>query len=202
MAKRRRRSKVLPYTSLAAPVLALAGWSDMHEPFKGEGLLALLVLGAIAGLMTPAILVSLGDAPKLLVPARWRASYRYKRKHEDHWYLSQQTREEQKSGKVPLYLWRTVLYIDRYQCVWCHATEDLDVDHIWPWMAGGLSVLWNLMTLCSKCNTLKLDYCPAKWYRPRCSPKNRAEAREILRCERWHRWNPARWVRAGFALVA
>jgi hypothetical protein len=188
--RRQRRSNGLPLLSFGPPLLAMAAWGKLHEPFKDQGLLALLVLGVIAGLMVPAVLLSLEDLPKLLLPARWRAAYR-----------RGAAREDQRSSYIPLYLRQVVLAIDGRQCAWCHSTDRLQIDHIRPWAAGGLAVLWNLMTLCGTCNKVKSNYWPGGYYRAFVGFDNIAEARDILRCERWRRLSPARWVRAGFALA-
>ena len=53
--------------------------------------------------------------------------------------------------------WR-VLQRDRFTCCACGASPaltpgvELHVDHIAPWSNGGLTVLENLQTLCSRCN--------------------------------------------------
>ena len=204
---RRRRSQGFPAVSLVPPLGAVAGWGYLHEPFAGKGLLALLALGAIAGIMMPAILISIFDMPKLLVPSRWRAWYRHWRAEGDHlcflWWciFPLATREEQRSSHIPKWMHRIVLSIDRYECVACHARTDLQVDHRKPWAAGGLVVLWNLMTLCGTCNKIKSDYCPRRWYTPFVGYDNLPEARRIYRRERWLVLSPARWVRAGFAVA-
>src|SRR5690242_11747335 len=111
MARRRRRSNGLPLLSLGPPLLAIAGWQYLHEPLRDGGLVTMLTLGVIVGAAVPAVLLSFGDLPKLLVPARWRAAYR-----------RGLPREDQRSSYIPLYLRRVVFYADRNRCIWCHAT--------------------------------------------------------------------------------
>lgn len=195
MARRRRRSSGLPLASLGPPLLAVYGWHSLGDPLHGSGLMVLLVLGVLAGLMVPGILLSLGDLPKLAVPARWRA-----------WYRQGADRGDQRSSYIPLYLRKVVLFADHHQCVWCHSSDQLQIDHIRPWAGGGLAVLWNLATLCGKCNRIKSNYWRDRdgyvHYRGFKGSVNAAEAANILRCERWRRLSPGRWVRAGFALAA
>lgn len=44
---------------------------------------------------------------------------------------------------------------DGHACVECSSTEDLSLDHIWPWSKGGSDELDNLRTLCRPCNSRK-----------------------------------------------
>ena len=44
---------------------------------------------------------------------------------------------------------------DNHQCVWCRSTEDLCLDHIYPWSKGGLDTVQNLQLLCRPCNSSK-----------------------------------------------
>jgi 5-methylcytosine-specific restriction endonuclease McrA len=44
---------------------------------------------------------------------------------------------------------------DGYQCVQCHSTENLTLDHIIPWSKGGEDKVSNLRTLCGSCNSSK-----------------------------------------------
>ena len=55
---------------------------------------------------------------------------------------------------------RAVLLRDGHQCVHCGSEgggEALHVDHIVPKSLGGMALLWNLQTLCARCNRLKSD---------------------------------------------
>lgn len=44
---------------------------------------------------------------------------------------------------------------DGRQCVICGASEDLTLDHIYPWFLGGPSTVENLRVLCRSCNSSK-----------------------------------------------
>lgn len=44
---------------------------------------------------------------------------------------------------------------DEYACVDCGATDDLTLDHIFPWSLGGSDDYDNLRTLCRPCNSRK-----------------------------------------------
>lgn len=44
---------------------------------------------------------------------------------------------------------------DGRACVECSSTDDLSLDHIWPWSKGGSDELENLRTLCRPCNSRK-----------------------------------------------
>jgi 5-methylcytosine-specific restriction endonuclease McrA len=41
------------------------------------------------------------------------------------------------------------------KCAKCGATEDLEIDHVWPRSLGGTSEADNLQVLCSSCNKAK-----------------------------------------------
>lgn len=44
---------------------------------------------------------------------------------------------------------------DGHRCVICSATEDLTLDHIYPWSLGGPDMVDNLRVLCRSCNSRK-----------------------------------------------
>jgi hypothetical protein len=44
---------------------------------------------------------------------------------------------------------------DGHRCVECLTTDDLTLDHIWPWSRGGSDEPENLRTLCRPCNSRK-----------------------------------------------
>ena len=46
---------------------------------------------------------------------------------------------------------------DRYRCVKCGSTVNLEVDHIMPIAKGGKTTFNNLQTLCKRCNMNKSD---------------------------------------------
>jgi hypothetical protein len=44
---------------------------------------------------------------------------------------------------------------DNGLCLHCGATENLSIDHIYPWSKGGLHEMDNFQTLCRSCNSKK-----------------------------------------------
>jgi HNH endonuclease len=168
-------------------------WLGKPQHYYTLGLIG--AVGLITAIAMPAVLLSIQDLPKALVPASWRT--RYRRGAE---------RSEQRSSYIPKWLRRAVLAADQYRCVWCHKQEMLSVDHIRPWSKGGLAVFWNLMVLCSACNTLKSNCWVARdgyeFYRAFEGSDDQDQALAMLRFERRHRWRPGRWVRAGWDLAA
>lgn len=56
---------------------------------------------------------------------------------------------------IPVAL-RTFVYDrDGWRCQECGTTEDLSLDHIYPWSLGGPDTEENLRTLCRSCNSRK-----------------------------------------------
>lgn len=56
---------------------------------------------------------------------------------------------------ISLTLRKQVFKRDSYRCVLCLTTENLSIDHIYPEVFGGQTVLENLQTLCMPCNRSK-----------------------------------------------
>lgn len=174
------------------------GWEGTGQPFGADGLLAGLLVGALAAVAMPALLLSAPRLPMLLVPSDWRRKYRHRR-----------PREEQRSQYISRRLRLATLAADRHRCCYrgCGARVDLQVDHIFPWSLGGLTALWNTATLCRVHNGIKSNYWRYRRsgnviYNPYKGKANRAMAAQILAWELGHRWNPLRWIRAGLALIA
>lgn len=57
--------------------------------------------------------------------------------------------------KIPDSVRRRVMERDGYRCVKCGSTEDLSLDHIYPWSRGGRDAEDNLRVLCRSCNSSK-----------------------------------------------
>jgi hypothetical protein len=106
---------------------------------------------------------------------------------------------------------RRVYAADNYHCVYCWRTVDLQLDHVRPWSTGGLSSLWNLVTLCGSCNRAKSNYWQYRNGRivfrlwtyddvERMPTRYQLDiAAAILARERRARRNPLRWLRAAAA---
>lgn len=56
---------------------------------------------------------------------------------------------------IPRWLRNRVYARDGWRCLWCGSTQDLTLDHIWPWSLGGEDTEDNLRTLCRSCNSSK-----------------------------------------------
>lgn len=105
---------------------------------------------------------------------------------------------------ISVRLRRLVYRADRYRCVYCRAADDLQLDHVRPWAAGGLTALFNLVTLCGPCNRVKSNYWRYRsgyvMYRgwPQTAALSRSQqlaaAASILAVERRARMSPLRWL--------
>lgn len=56
---------------------------------------------------------------------------------------------------IPLTIRTAVFERDGSRCVSCGTTEDLTLDHIYPWSLGGPDTVDNLRVLCRPCNSIK-----------------------------------------------
>lgn len=56
---------------------------------------------------------------------------------------------------IPKWLRRRIHARDGGRCLRCGRTDDLTLDHIWPWSLGGRDTEDNLRTLCRSCNSKK-----------------------------------------------
>lgn len=189
-----------------APGMALPvwGWVTLSDPYGWIGLAAL----AAAGLLLWPVLVlsTLFYVPNAVaggfLPRSWRI--RYRQLHG---------REGARSAYISKRLRYIVYAADRYRCVHCHRTyaelraigSNLNADHILPWAGGGLTTLWNLMTLCRECNLVKSNYSVDKdgyehYHAASRTTQALIQAAQILASEKRHRWNPARMLRAAWAI--
>ena len=57
-------------------------------------------------------------------------------------------------AKIPAHIRHEVFARDG-ACLHCGTTDDLTIDHIVPWSAGGSDDIANLQTLCRSCNARK-----------------------------------------------
>lgn len=176
------------FSAVALPSAAVIGWAIEGEPLRWAGLAGFLLPGSVAGLLLPGFIASVMAMPLLLVPARMRI-----------WY-----RQGKPRPRIPDRLRRAVYAADRHRCCWCGASEGLQLDHVKPWSRGGLSALWNMVTLCGYHNKVKSNYWVARdgyvFYRPFNGHGDKGTAAQILAFELRHRWNPLRWIRAGWSL--
>lgn len=58
-------------------------------------------------------------------------------------------------ASIPDRLRQAIYERDGFSCVECASTDDLTLDHIWPWSKGGSDSAANLRTLCRPCNSRK-----------------------------------------------
>jgi hypothetical protein len=174
---------------MAMPLAALIGWVYLREPLHAYGLAGMLAPGMVAGVLAPGLALSAESLPLLLIPDRARIWWRRGRDHRP---------------PIAARLRRACYAADRYRCCYCGSYEQPQVDHVKPWSRGGLSAMWNVMTLCGPCNRVKSNYWVARdgfrFYRPWQGAGNEGEAARILAFEMRHRWSPGRWIRAGWSL--
>lgn len=63
------------------------------------------------------------------------------------------TRLTHRRKPIPPSTRRLVHIRDNSRCLWCGASENLQLDHIVPWSSGGSDLFDNLRTLCGHCNS-------------------------------------------------
>ena len=99
----------------------------------------------------------LQSAPKLVEHGLWA-------RVDDGWWVlnpalqrtgKQAWRVEVPRNRVPADVRLAVFARDGHRCVECGATDDLTLDHIWPWSRGGRNEASNLRVLCRSCNSAK-----------------------------------------------
>jgi hypothetical protein len=176
---RRRRHHARRILWLAA--CPLAAFCTVGQPYRwpaaaGAGLVVLVI---------PLVMkASMASVAPVLVPRRVRMARRHDRPRPP----------------IPRWLRKAVYAADRYRCVYCASRLQLQLDHVIPWSFGGLTVLWNLVTLCGRCNRIKSNYWKSDtgqvYYRPFRNAASKGMAGMILRRELRTRRNPVRWVRA------
>ena len=71
-----------------------------------------------------------------------------------------QIRITKRARHIPNSVRNDVLARDGYQCVYCGGTDDLAIDHIFPFSRGGSNTPDNLQVLCRSCNSPKGDSIP------------------------------------------
>lgn len=78
---------------------------------------------------------------------------------EPFWVLYVRNRQRytrfKRRAPIPAALRAAVYERDGHKCVRCGATEDLALDHVYPWSKGGEDTFDNLQTMCRPCNTRK-----------------------------------------------
>jgi hypothetical protein len=83
--------------------------------------------------------------------------YEFWQPQQDGWLTSTCGLVELPASRPPIPDWlRELVYErDEWCCVACASTEDLTLDHIYPWSLGGPDTEDNLQTLCRSCNSRK-----------------------------------------------
>jgi hypothetical protein len=187
-ARRRHRQFRAGWLSWAVPVAGGVWiWTALHDPGRQAGMWTAEGFCVLSWpLVLTAVFYVLPATAMSLVP----------RKARKWWRKGYTTRPA-----IPEFLRRAVLYADAHRCVHCGDYFDLQLDHVFPWSLGGLSVLFNLMVLCGTCNRAKSNYWRFRsGWEPTWHIRDRDLARAILRSEKAARWNPCRWYRAALAL--
>jgi len=189
-----------------APGLGLAawGWASLGAPSRGAGVTAAAAMACLALVAWPSLAVMTvclqsSVLAGALVPRRVRAAYRRRLTGRGV------PRERQRSSYISRRLRRVTYAADRHRCAGCGARRvRMEVDHVIPWAAGGLTVLWNTMTLCVPCNGIKSNYSKDRdgYEHYHGNRRDIYRARIILSREKRHRFNPLRWPRAAWALGA
>lgn len=200
--RRRRPREAVSQVVTFGPAVALPawGWTRLQEPLHLIGLGVMLVTGI--ALIPAVIVLVIFLAPRsgpALVPRKWRK--RYRKRLIDRGI----TRSQQRSSRPSDFLRRVVFAADRNRCAYCRRHvhgPDRQVDHYLPWSQGGLTTVWNTMTLCRACNLTKSNYWRGVFYRPVEGYDDIGLAAAILAAERRHRYNPLRLTRAAWALGA
>lgn len=141
-----------------------------------------------------------GGLLALCVTRRTRYEHRQRLAHR-RW--RSRPRGKQRSSRISPHLRAMVERADRRTCVncgakWLRGQERFPVDHMTPWVMGGLTCLWNSALLCKRCNSVKSCYWVAPsgktYYRGKRKPP--PEAAVILAKELAARRSLARWLRA------
>lgn len=165
------------------------GWIELGRPAQLGGLAGALAAAlAIWPLVVLAVVFGIPAALVSVIPWRWRRAWRHRRAYRPH---------------IPNRIRDAVYAADRYRCRWCGGIEGgLQLDHVRPWSLGGLSSLWNLVTLCGPCNRVKSNYWRFRSGHVVYRAWDATTAAAILAVEKRARCNPARWWRAAWSLAA
>jgi len=166
-----------------------------------NSILAVLLIPVLAAvsLVVPAF-SNPGGVLALLATRRQRYEHRHRLMNR-RW--RPKGRSAQRSSRISAHLHAMVERADRHRCVGCGArwvkgTKRFPVDHMVPWIMGGLTCLWNSALLCQSCNSIKSCYWVAPsgkvYYRGKRQPPPKAA--QILAREIAARRSPARWLRA------
>lgn len=81
------------------------------------------------------------------------------------WTLEQlhEYRDKRRARTIRGSVKKDVMARDNYQCQYCGATDDLAIDHIFPFSRGGSNEYDNLQVLCRSCNSSKSDSIPEEF---------------------------------------
>lgn len=160
----------------------------------------LLLIPLIPGLYVLATMFSNpGGMLALCVTRRMRYEHRH-RLATRRWKRFRRERRQQRSSKISKRLRRAVERADQRRCVACGAQwlpgmNRFPVDHMVPWIMGGLTCLWNCALLCQRCNSIKSCYWVSPSGKPyyagkRHPPPKAAQilAKELAARRDWRRW--------------
>ncbi len=169
--------------------LTLLLWLSENDPADVLGLAGFMIMGTFLTVFWPLMAILALQAPASLVPGRWRTWWRRGQAHRP---------------AVPAWLRRVVRAADRHACCYCKGSQQLQVDHVFPWSLGGRTTLWNCMVLCGRCNRVKSNYWVHRNGRTTYTPfeghGSIRLAHDILMFELEHRKSPIRLIRAAIAL--
>jgi len=127
----------------------------------------------------------------LLVSRETRRRYRHGR-----------PRSKQRSSRISKRLRARVMRADRKRCVYCGSRQQPQIDHVIPWIMGGLTWYPNLCVLCKEHNGIKGIYWVSPqgktYYKPAWGARSDvAMARDIHAAEIRARLSLGRAFRAG-----
>lgn len=155
--KPRRRHPLRTAGFMASLLGSYLAWHALHQPGQvaGWGVTAAVML-----FVPPLLLLNVWFIPEMaagLVPRSARIRRRDPERCGKTWLL-RRPRNPDRGRNMRKRLRDAVLIADRRRCVHCGSHKFLEVDHILAWRAGGLTALWNLVTLCKLCNDVKSNY--------------------------------------------
>lgn len=77
-----------------------------------------------------------------------------------YFIINKEFKPKEKRRYIPRKIMALIFEIFGHKCKECHATENLEVDHIYPFSKGGSNNKENLQILCKPCNRKKFNKLP------------------------------------------